>query len=93
MLSANRSPFLNRHCRQGFALFFVEVVGALFILIIDATIGRIPLLGFLVTIILRLAFFLVILGVSVMGFTRALFGETWRVPYLDELAERIPFGD
>jgi uncharacterized membrane protein len=93
MLSANRSPFLNRHCRQGFALFFTEVVGALFILIIDATIGKIPLLGFLVVIILRLAFFLAILGVSVLGFTRALFGETWRVPYLDELAERIPFGN
>jgi uncharacterized membrane protein len=93
MLSANRSPFLNRHCRQGFALFFSEVVGALFILIIDATIGKIPLLGFLVVIILRLAFFLAILGVSVLGFTRALFGETWRVPYLDELADRIPFGD
>lgn len=92
MLSANRSPFLNRHCRQGFALFFTEVVGALFILIIDATIGKIPLLGFLVVIILRLAFFLAILGISVLGFTRALFGETWRVPYLDELADRIPFG-
>lgn len=92
MLSPNRSAFLNRHCRQGFALFFTEVVGALFILIIDATIGKIPLLGFLVIIILRLAFFLAILGVSVLGFTRALFGETWRIPYLDELADRIPFG-
>lgn len=92
MLSTSRSPFLNRHCRQGFALLFVEVVGALFILIIDGTIGRIPLLGFLVVIILRLVFFVAVLGVSVMGFTRALFGETWRVPYLDELAERIPFG-
>lgn len=91
MFASNRSPFLTRHCRQGFALLFAEVVGALFILIIDGTIGRIPLLGFLVVIILRLAFFLVILGVSVMGFTRALFGEEWRVPYLDELADRIPF--
>lgn len=92
MLSSNRSPFLDRHCRQGFALFLAEVVGALFILIIDGTIGRIPLLGFLVVVILRLAFFLAVLAVSVMGFTRALFGETWRVPYLDELADRIPFG-
>ena len=44
-------------------------------------------------VILRLAFFLAVLGLSVMGFTRALFGETWRIPYLDELAERIPFGN
>ena len=91
MLTANRSPFLNRHCRQGFALFFSEVVGALFILIIKGTIGRIPLLGFLVVIVLQLAFFLAILFLSVMGFTRALFGETWRLPFLDELADRIPF--
>jgi uncharacterized membrane protein len=90
MLSANRSPFLNRHCRQGFALLFTEVVGALLILIIKSTIGQIPLLGFLIVVILQLAFFLAILGLSVMGFIRALFGETWRMPFLDELADRIP---
>ena len=92
MLSSNRSPFLTRHCRQGFALLFAEVVGALLILIIKGTIGQIPLLGFLVVLLLQLVFFLGVLFLSVMGFTRALFGETWRMPFLDELADRIPFG-
>ncbi|MBK7188492.1 MAG: hypothetical protein IPH86_07410 [bacterium] len=92
MLSTSRSPLPQSPLPAGVRPALRRGRGALFILIIDGTIGRIPLLGFLVVIILRLAFFIAILGVSVMGFTRALFGETWRVPYLDELAERIPFG-
>ncbi len=92
MMATERSPFVDRHCRQVFALLFVEVVGALFLLIIQHTIGRIWLVGGLVTIVLKLAVYLVFLALSVMGFTRALFGEYWRIPYLDDLAGRIPFG-
>jgi uncharacterized Tic20 family protein len=73
-----------------FALLFVEVVGVCFIWIIDASLGKLPLLGFLLVIILRLCFFLFALIVSVLGFTKALFGEDWRIPYLDELADRVP---
>jgi len=90
MLSKPKSDFLARHCRQGFALLFFEVVGVLFIWIIDATLGRLPFLGFLIVITLRLVFFLFVLSMSVMGFTKAVFGEEWRLPYLDELADRIP---
>ncbi len=90
IMAKNRTPFLARHCRQGFALLFAEIVGAAFILIIDASLGRLPILGFILVIALRLAFFLVVLSVSVLGFTKALFGEEWRIPYLDELADRVP---
>jgi len=90
MISKPKSDFLTRHCRQGFALLFFEVVGVFFIWIIDTTLGRLPLLGFLVVIALRLVFFLFVLVASVMGFTKAIFGENWRVPYLDELADKIP---
>jgi uncharacterized membrane protein len=90
IMSQPRSPFLARHCRQGFALLFVEMVGVVFILIIDASLGRLPFFGFIVVIALRLVFFLVVLSVSVLGFIKALFGEQWRIPYLDELAERVP---
>ena len=85
-----KSDFLARHCRQGLALFFVELVGFLLILIIDGTIGRIPILGFLVAVLLRLALFLVFLVASALGFAKALFGEEWRIPFLDEWAEQIP---
>ena len=90
MLSKPKDEWLARHCRQGFALLFAEVVGAVFIWIIDSTLGELPLLGFLVVIALRLVFFLVALSVSVLGFIKALFGEKWRIPYLDELADKIP---
>jgi len=57
---------------------------------VDGTIGRIPVLGFLVVILLRLAFFLAALALSILGFTKAMFGEEWRIPYLDDLADRVP---
>jgi uncharacterized membrane protein len=90
LLSSTKSEFLARHSRQGFALLFIEVVGVFFILIVDMTLGRLPLLGFLLVIALRLVFFLYVLSMSVLGFTKAIFGENWRLPYLDELADRIP---
>ncbi len=90
ILSTTKTHFLARHCRQGFALLFIEVVGVFFIWIIDTTLGRLPLLGFLIVIALRLVFFLFVLSMSVLGFTKAIFGETWRLPYLDELADKIP---
>jgi uncharacterized membrane protein len=90
MFSSPKSAFLARHCRQGFALLFFEVVGVFFIWIIDSSLGKLPLLGFLLVIALRLVFFLAVLVTSVLGFTKAIFGEEWRLPYLDELADRIP---
>ncbi len=90
LLSTTKTEFLARHSRQGFALLFIEVVGVFFIWIVDVTLGRLPLLGFLLVIALRLVFFLFVLSMSVMGFTKAIFGESWRLPYLDELADRIP---
>lgn len=90
LFSRPKSDWLAGHCRQGFALLFFEVVGVFFIWIIDTTLGRLPLLGFLVVIALRLVFFLFVLSTSVLGFTKAIFGEKWRLPYLDELAAKIP---
>ena len=90
MMSSNKSDFLGRHCRQGFTLFFIEVVGFFFIWIIDITLGKLPVLGFLLVIALRLVFFLFVLVTSVLGFTKAIFGESWRLPYMDELAEKMP---
>lgn len=90
MLAKNKSPFLARHCRQGFALFFAEVVSLIFLAIVESTVGLIPVLGFLVAILLRLAFFLGFLLLSVMGFSKAMFGEEWTIPFIDELADRVP---
>jgi uncharacterized membrane protein len=90
ILTKNKSPFLARHCRQGFALFLVALVAFLFLKIIEATLGMIPILGFLLVLLLNLVFFMVFLGVTIMGFVRAMFGDEWRIPYLDDLADRVP---
>jgi len=90
LLSKHKSPFLAKHCRQGFALFVVEAAGIILIAMIDGTLGMIPLLGFLLVLLLRLVYFLGFLALSLMGFFRALFGEEWRIPYLDDLADRLP---
>ena len=90
LLTKNKSPFLARHCRQGFAWFLVVLVGFLFLKIIEATLGMIPFLGFILVLVLNFIFFLGVLIVSIMGFVRAMFGDEWRGPYLDDLADRVP---
>ncbi len=90
LLAGNKSDFLAKHCRQGFALFCLEILATLFIAIIHATLGQIPVLGFLVIIILELGCFLFFLIFSALGFSKGLFGEAWRVPFLDEWADKIP---
>ncbi len=90
ILTQPKSEFLARHCRQGFALFFAEMVGLILVWIIQATLGQIPLLGFLIVIVCWLAFFALFLPLTVLGFVRAMFGESWRIPYLDELSDRVP---
>jgi uncharacterized membrane protein len=85
-----KSSFLARHCRQGFALFFAEIIAALALAIIDATIGRIPVLGLLISILLHLSLLLAFLILSVIGFVKALSGEEWRMAFLDEFAQKVP---
>ena len=90
LLVKPKSAFLARHCRQGFALFFSEFVLLIALAVIDGTIGHIPVLGLLISILLHLIVLLVALGVSVLGFVRALSGETWTILFLDDLADRVP---
>jgi len=90
LLATSKSPFLARHCRQGFALFCLEIACLLVMKIIDSTIGLIPVLGAVVMVVIRLAIFLGFLVMSALGFSRALFGETWRIPFLDDWAEKLP---
>ena len=90
LLVKPKSAFLARHCRQGFSLFFAEIVLLIGLAVIDSTIGHIPVLGLIISIILLLVVLLVALAVSVFGFVRALSGEQWNIPFLDELADRVP---
>jgi len=90
IFASNKTTFLARHCRQGFALFFAEMVALLILRLIEETLGRIPVIGFILSILLYLVVSLVFLTVSVLGFFKALSGVSWRVPFLDDLSESVP---
>ncbi|MEZ4389398.1 MAG: hypothetical protein R3D98_17785 [Candidatus Krumholzibacteriia bacterium] len=90
ILARQRSEFLARHCRQGFALLFAEVVVGLLVLAVESALGRIPVLGLLVSIVLSLAYWLLFLGISVLGFVKALSGEDFEVAGLEDLAAARP---
>lgn len=90
VMARPKSEFLAEHCRQGFALCFAEAVALIALAVFDATIGVIPVLGFLISLLLHLVVVVAALGLSVLGFVRALAGETWTIPYLDDIAAKVP---
>ena len=86
----SENPYILYHAKQGVVLFLVEMVGAIFIWILDVTFGQIPFLGILLVGAFRLVFFLLALGLSVLGFMRALAGERLPLPWLGTYAEGLP---
>ena len=93
MLTPGKSAFLRWHAQQAFVLFFIEAVVLTLILIVDSTVGRIPVLGFLISILLQLAAFVVFLILSILGFVKGLAGEDFRLPVLEDYADRVPVSD
>lgn len=90
ILLRRRSAFLAAHCRLGFALVFAEVVLALLVWVIESALSPVPLLGMLVSLVLHLAYWLLFIGLSVLGFVKALSGESFTIPGLEDLANKVP---
>ncbi len=86
----DKSGFLVGHCRQGLALLFVEIICHLGLKIVDVSIGLIPILGLLITVVLHLVVWLGCLILSVLGVVKALSGEPYRLPVIDDFADGIP---
>ncbi len=87
---SRESNFVRFHARQAFLLFLGECVTLLAILVLDRTLGRLPFLGLLITIILQIAVYLTAIFFSVMGFVKALFGERWLLPIFGHYSEKVP---
>jgi uncharacterized membrane protein len=83
-------PYPRFHAKQGILLLFLEVVAGLALWVIEITIGQIPFLGLLILVLARLAIWLPILGLAVLGFTRALAGETLPLPWIGRYDEIVP---
>ena len=84
------SEFVRFHARQAFLLFVAECASFLAILVVDATVGRLPFLGLLIVILLQIVVYLSALFLSVTGLVKALFGERWVMPFLGVYGERVP---
>jgi len=87
-----RDDYVRFHVRQGFALFFVEMVLIVLAVVLGNSLGDIPVLGAIIMILFRLAAGLACVGLSVWGFVEALGGERWQLPILGEYANRVPLG-
>ena len=90
ILRRQRSEFVAAHCRQGFVLLFAEVVLGLLVWVLESAFQVVPVLGVLVSLVLNLAYWLLFIGISVLGFVKALSGEKFEIPGLEDLAARVP---
>ena len=89
LLDAPRNRFVRFHARQGLVLFLAEAAALVAIAIVDGSLGRIPVLGVIIGAVLRLALGLLFLAVALYGIAKALSGETVRIPYLGDVADRM----
>lgn len=91
LLSAPDNRYVGFHARQGFLVFLLEVVAWIAVSIYEASLGRIPLLGFLVGAVVRFVLGIGFLGMTVYGVIKGATGEMARIPYLGDAIERVPF--
>lgn len=89
--AAPTNRYVQFHARQGLILFGVEVAAWIALWILDASVGRIPFLGLLVTAIARLAVGLTLLAVTVYGVAKGASGSFARIPFLGDGIEKVPF--
>lgn len=82
--------FIRYHAGQGFLLLLAECIALVIALILEATIGKLKLVGLLVLVMFQLVTGLGALTLSVVGFVKALFGEYWHLPLLGDYRERVP---
>jgi uncharacterized membrane protein len=91
LLGAPDNLYIGFHARQGFLLFAVEAVLAIFFLIYDGTLGRIPYVGPFVGYLVKFLVWSGVLLVTVFAAAKAAGGEMTRLPYLGDQIERVPF--
>jgi len=90
-LLLKENNFAMQHARQGFLLFFLEIVLAILVYIVEHSIGLIPILGFLIVVLLKFVTGVGVLLLAVIGITKAASGQQWTIPVLGEYSSRVPF--
>jgi uncharacterized membrane protein len=90
LFAAPGNRYVGFHARQGLLLFLAEIVGALSISLFDASLGAIPVIGFLASAILKFVLWFGFLGATVYGVIKGANGEVARIPFLGDAVERLP---
>lgn len=81
LLMAKESKFAQFHAKQGLVLFIVGVI----VMIINAAIGWIPIIGWLIALGLSLG----LIVLSLLGLVKALSGEWYELPLIGDLAKKL----
>ncbi len=91
LFGAPGNRYVGFHSRQGLLVFLLEVVAWIAVAIYESSLGRIPLLGFLVGAVIRFVLGFGFLAVTLYGVVKGATGEMARIPYLGDAIEKVPF--
>lgn len=91
LLGKKENAFCQHHGKQGAVLFGLEVVGAVVLIILSIIVGFVPCAGWIVNVLLWIAFWVCALGLSIWGIVMASKGEYWKMPVIAPLAEKMNF--
>jgi uncharacterized membrane protein len=91
LMTAPENRYIGFHARQGFLLFAVEVGAWIAIAIYDASLGRIPVVGFLAGAVIKFVAGMALLAATAYGVIKGAGGEVARIPYLGDAVPRVPF--
>lgn len=91
LLGAPENRFVGFHARQGLLLLLVEIAAWIAVAIYDGSLGRIPVLGFLIGAVLRFLLGFAFLGATIYGVIKGGSGEMGRMPYLGDAVGKLPF--
>ncbi len=90
ILAGRTGAFVRWHTAQGFVLFFLEAVALGAAIVVDATVGRIPWIGLLVMLVLRVGLLAGFIVVSAVAFVKALAGERTELPMVARYTKHVP---
>lgn len=90
LFGASHNRYVTFHARQGLLLFLVEAVVWVALAIYDSSLGRIPVIGFLVGAAARFVLGFTLLAATVYGVIKGAAGEMARIPYLGDAIGKVP---
>lgn len=88
LILEKRDSFVRFHAAQSIVVSVAVIAAWIGLTILSALLGVVPVIGWLVGLVLSLAFGLLSLGLWLYMMFQAFQGNEWEVPYLGEQARR-----